>query len=110
VRLTNIYLSEQEYLVFARLDASTLSKTRWKWDLGAHAVAVDVFHGELDGLILTEVELSLGDERLGTPPNARLDVTDDDRYSGGALAALDGQAASTLVLEVVSDPGEHSSR
>jgi len=97
VRLTNIYLSEREYSVFARLDASTLSKTRWKWDVGAHSFAVDVFHGELDGLILAEVELSLGDERLGKPPSAHLDVTDDDRYSGGVLAALEMQAARTLL-------------
>jgi CYTH domain-containing protein len=110
VKLTNIYLSEQEFSVFAELDASTLSKTRWRWDFDDHTLAVDAFHGELAGLILAEVELRLGDDRLGAPPGALADVTDDDHYSGGALAALDGQAARMLVLAISPDVDGRSSK
>jgi CYTH domain-containing protein len=90
VNLMNIYLGEHEYAVFAGLNASTLSKTRWRWDCSSRTIAVDAFRGVLAGLILAEVELRVGDERLGAPPSALADVTDDDRYPGGALAALDG--------------------
>jgi CYTH domain-containing protein len=100
VKLTNIYLDEQEYLAFVGLDATVLSKTRWRWEFGGRAMAVDAFHGDLAGLVLTEVELGLEDERLGTPTNAIAEVTDDDRFSGGTLAALSIEAAEALMRAV----------
>lgn len=110
VKLTNIYLSEQEHSVVAGLDASTLSKTRWQWDVGGFTFAVDAFLGELAGLVIAEVELDLGTERIEAPPNARAEVTDVDRYSGGALAALDRQAAMALVQAVGSGVEDRSPR
>jgi CYTH domain-containing protein len=93
VKLTNIYLSEQEYLALLSLDARLLDKTRWHWDFSGRSMAADDFHGPLAGLLLAEVELGLDDGRLALPPGAIADVTDDDRFSGGALASLSEQGA-----------------
>ena len=54
VRLTNLYLDEREYTMLAGLDASVLTKTRWRWEFGRHTMSADVFHGTLKGLMLAE--------------------------------------------------------
>ena len=77
----------EEYEAVRALPAAELRKTRWRVTWEGHQRAVDEFHGPLGGLVLAEVELGLDDPFLPSPPFARLDVTHDDRYSGGALAA-----------------------
>ena len=105
VKLTNVYLSEQEYEVLAALPAAELSKTRWEIPWQGRTVAIDQFHGRLDGLVLAEVELSPDDVHLELPAFATRDVTNDDRFSGGALAsATDASIAELLrVATTVSD-------
>lgn len=87
VKLTNVYLSHEEFAVLASLPAAELCKTRWR-------VA-----GRLDGLVLAEVELAPGDRRLGRPPFAVRDVTNDDRFSGGALALAPAESVAGLLLD-----------
>ncbi len=104
VQLTNLYLSEQEYEVLTRLGGAEIRKVRRRsTGVGAavgagtgHQVVVDEFGGPLTGLILAEIELRPDQARLAgsaSPPLAVADVTDDDRFSGGALA---GTAADEL--------------
>ncbi len=85
VMLTNIYLSPAEYEVFAALEARELRKTRRQLHVDGRTFAIDEF--PTLGLILAEVELDADEDRLPLPPFADADVTDDDPYSGGALAA-----------------------
>jgi CYTH domain-containing protein len=96
VKLTNMYLSEQEYLALVDLDAKVVSKTRWHWIFSGGSMSADDFHGPLSGLALAEVELG-DDERLASPPGSIADVTDDDRFSGGALSEQDAEALLRLV-------------
>jgi CYTH domain-containing protein len=100
VKLTNIYLSEQEYLALTKLDARVLHKTRWHWEFSGRSLAADDFHGPLSGLVVAEVELGPDDERLAMPPGGIADVTDDDRFSGGALASLSAEEAAALLRVV----------
>ncbi|MGH2353474.1 MAG: hypothetical protein ACRDJN_17865, partial [Chloroflexota bacterium] len=96
VKLTNVYLSYEEFAVLASLPAAELCKTRWRVTWEGKTVAVDQLHGHLEGLVLAEVELAPGDRRLASPPFAARDVTNDDRFSGGALALTDaGPMADT---------------
>jgi CYTH domain-containing protein len=104
VKLTNIYLSESEYEVFRRLPAYELRKTRWRLRAGSRQIIiVDEFHDHLAGLVLAEVELAPGEAFGSLPGVPAVDVTLDDRFSGGRLAAasaaevrelLDGVAAA----------------
>jgi hypothetical protein len=100
VQLTNMYLNEQEYCRFLRLDASILTKTRWHWDIDGRTMSVDALHGDLEGLALAEMEIGLDDDLLGFPPMAIAEVTIDDRFSGGALAALDKGGAEVLMRSI----------
>ncbi len=104
VKATNIYLEEQEYSTFSSLSADQLHKTRWTWEFSGRSLAADEFHGNLEGLILAEVELEVSEDFLTTPPSATADVTADNRFSGGALAALDRLKAIEL-LQVVNSWG-----
>jgi CYTH domain-containing protein len=82
--LTTLYLSEAEHAALARIPAAALSKSR----LSIAPYGVDVFHGELAGLVLAEVEFASVDAAAALRPAAfcRAEVTADPRFAGGALA------------------------
>lgn len=102
LKLTNLYLSAEEYTVLAALAAGESCKTRWHAAWQGKAVAIDQFHGRLDGLVLAEVELGADEPLLPPPPYALRDVTNEDRFSGGALAFAADAAVAALVAEVAA--------
>jgi CYTH domain-containing protein len=97
VSLTNMYLSQSEFDLLQQLDSVSLAKTRWHWPTGTHTLAVDRFEGRLEGLILAEVELREDEARLPALGLAVVDVTDEDRFSGGRLAQLSAEEAVALL-------------
>jgi hypothetical protein len=101
VKLTNMYLSEEEYVLLAGLGGAPLHKTRRRGPPPDRSMAIDEFHGPLVGLVMAELEVEPG-AAPGHPPHLALaEVTDDDRFSGGALAGLNAEAAAALVAYVV---------
>ncbi len=89
VRLTNLYLREDEYEMLRELPANELTKVRWHLPIAGHAFVIDEFEGALVGLVMAELELVPGEPRQPVPEGwEAVDVTDDDGYSGGRLAAL----------------------
>jgi hypothetical protein len=83
--ITTIYLSPEEYEFFAGLPGRELRKRRHH--LGHYSI--DVFDGDLAGLILAEITFPSEDEMRGhpVPDFAVSEVSEDIRYTGGALAA-----------------------
>jgi CYTH domain-containing protein len=83
--ITTFYLSREEYDVLAALPARELRKRRHHFD----RYSIDVFEGELAGLVLAESEFASEEEMRAHPdPDfAVKDVSDDVRYTGGWLAA-----------------------
>jgi CYTH domain-containing protein len=88
---TSIHLDEREWATLAH-DGQVLRKRRFL--VGDLPVAVDVFEGVWAGLVTAEVDLGDGPDRPDLP--ARLaaaglevvrEVTGEDAYTGGALAA-----------------------
>lgn len=81
--ITTIYLSAEEYEVFAALPARELRKRRHHLD----RYSIDVFEGPLEGLLLAETEFASEEEMRAHPlPGFALrDVSDDVRYTGGWL-------------------------
>ena len=65
-----------------------IHKTRHRVVLDAHTVEVDVFHDDLDGLLLAEVEFDSDDALVAFEPPAWFgaEVTDDVAYTNAALA------------------------
>lgn len=81
--MTNIYLSEAEYRVFAALQGQRAVKRRYAVESGV----IDVYE-EARPIAVFEVEFrSEGEAARYVPPHFVLEeVTDDARYSGVALA------------------------
>ncbi len=101
--ITTIYLSSEEYDVFEVLPARELRKSRHSLEDDGHSYGVDVFAGPLDGLILAEVGFETSDqmrEQWRLPPWVRREVSDDLRFSGGALAGLTRGKAATLLRQL----------
>ncbi len=82
--ITTIYLTADEFFVFAGLSAKRLSKSRYS----VPPFGVDVFEGELEGLLLAEAEFdSAADaDALTLPSFIFKEVSADERFTGGQLA------------------------
>jgi CYTH domain-containing protein len=80
---TNIYLTQGEFDLLARLPAKMLSKVRYS----VPPFGIDVFAGELQGLRLAEAEFNSHSEAdaLIIPEYILHEVTEDDRFAGGQL-------------------------
>lgn len=61
-------------------------KTRHIVPHGGHTWEIDVFHGENEGLVLAEIELSSIDEPFTRPAWLGDEVTGDGRYANAALS------------------------
>jgi hypothetical protein len=83
--ITTIYLSPEEYAFFAALPGRELRKRRHR--VGPYSI--DVFDGDLEGLVLAEISFLSEDEMRAhpVPDFAVREVSEDVRYTGGALAA-----------------------
>ena len=86
--LSRILLTPAEYALFDRLDGDRLSKVRRHCICDGHRYAIDVFNGELAGLVLSELEADGLDElqRTSAPPFAEREVTHDPFFDGVNLA------------------------
>ena len=102
VRITNIYLDDEERQALAVLPADEVVKRRWKVTVDEGEIAVDEFRGSLDGLVLGEVELPVDHPRLAMPDFAVADVTDDERFAGGTLARTTEQALREAIADVLT--------
>jgi CYTH domain-containing protein/CHAD domain-containing protein len=69
-------------------EGQRLEKTRQRIAFGEHVIELDVFGGDLDGLVLAEVEFdsAAAMESFEPPPWFGRDVTDDDGYTNASLA------------------------
>lgn len=82
--ITSTYLSRSEYELLAALPAATLTKTR----LSVPPLGVDIFEGQLQGLITAEAEFASDDDyQTFTPPPCCIrEITTDPHFTGGQLA------------------------
>ena len=62
-----------------------IDKTRWLVKSGHHTFEVDEFHGENEGLVVAEVELSSEGETFEKPHFIGKEVTGDRRYYNSCL-------------------------
>jgi CYTH domain-containing protein len=101
--ITNIYLSGGEYAVLAKLQALELHKVRHQIEHDDHIFSVDVFDARLAGLVLAEVGFETPEEMdrsLDLPPWLISEVSNDIRFTGGALASLTANQAAELIRQI----------
>lgn len=88
--ITNIYLSALEVEALAISDANEIRKNRYPFEFAGRRFAVDMFLGELFGLVMAEVSFETATEldNFVPPPFAIADVTNVELFTGGRLCEL----------------------
>lgn len=77
---------DAEQLFVLCIPGTFIDKTRYFIQWNKHIIEVDEFHGENEGLILAEVELSDENENFDIPEWFGMEVTGDIRYYNSQLA------------------------
>lgn len=83
-----IPLSDAEYVALSQIDGKVIEKDRYKVEIDGHHAEVDVFKGDLEGLILIDFEFQSREEmeQFTMPACALADVTQAGFIAGGLLA------------------------
>ena len=88
--ITNTYLNALEAEMLSVFNSNEIRKNRYYFEFEGRRFSVDMFLGDLFGLVLAEVGFDT-DEELDSftkPPFALADVTNDVMFSGGRLSEL----------------------
>lgn len=88
--ITNIYLNALEAETLAMFDANEIRKNRYAFEFEGRRFSVDMFLGDLFGLVLAEVSFETDDEleSFAKPPFAIAEVTKNKLFTGGELSQL----------------------
>ena len=88
--ITNTYLNALETETLSVFNSNEIRKNRYSFEFEGRKFAIDMFLGDLFGLVLAEVSFD-NDEELDSfpkPPFALADVTNEPLFSGGRLCEL----------------------
>jgi len=88
--ITNTYLNALEAEMMSIFNANEIRKNRYPFDFEGRRFAVDMFLGDLFGLVLAEVSFDTDQEldSFPKPAFAIADVTNDPVFAGGTLSQL----------------------
>jgi CYTH domain-containing protein len=88
--ITNTYLNAMETETLSMFDANEIRKNRYPFEYEGSKFSVDMFLGDLFGLVLAEVSFETDEELDGftKPPFAIADVTNNELFTGGSLCGL----------------------
>ncbi len=83
-----ILLNEAEYWVLSQVSSKRLEKRRFSSSDGSYTIELDIFQGDLTGLVLIDFEFKTIDDKASfTPPSyCLLDVTQEKLILGSHLA------------------------
>lgn len=105
-RITNLYSNAEEYAKLSVLEARELRKRRYPYDAPGGRFGIDVFAGELEGLVLAEIEFGSQiafDTFRALPAFAECEVSDDLFFTGGNLAAIPHEVLAARLTELRSE-------
>ena len=88
--ITNIYLNALEAETLSVFEANEIRKNRYPYQWNGHDFSIDMFLGDLLGLVLAEVSFETDAEldSFPKPPFAIADVTNNEVFTGGSLCHL----------------------
>jgi|SRR5438132_1520540 len=88
--ITNVYLDAGEYNTLAIFEANEIRKNRYPFEHEGHNYGIDVFLGDLLGLILAEISFETDEElnEFAMPSFAFAEVTNSELFTGARLADL----------------------
>jgi len=88
--ITNTYLNALEAEILSVFNSNEIRKNRYPFEFEGRKFGIDMFLGDLFGLVLAETSFDT-DEELDNflpPPFALADVTNEPLFSGGRLSEL----------------------
>ena len=88
--ITNTYLNAIEADTLSVFNSNEIRKNRYYFDYDGRKFSVDMFLGDLFGLVTAEVSFDSDEEmdNFPKPPFALADVTNNELFSGGKLSEL----------------------
>ena len=89
--ITNTYLNALEAEVLSSIfNSNEIRKNRYPFEFDGRKFSIDMFLGDLFGLVLAEVSFETDEEldNFPKPPFALVDVTNEPLFSGGRLCEL----------------------
>src|SRR5262247_1768069 len=88
--ITNTYLNPLEAEVLSVFNTNEIRKNRYPFEFEGRKFSVDMFLGDLFGLVLAEVSFETDEEldNFPKPPFALEDVTNNEVFTGGRLSEL----------------------
>ena len=88
--ITNTYLNALEAETLSVFNSNEIRKNRYYFEFEGRRFSVDMFLGDLFGLVLAEVGFDTDEEleSFTKPPFALADVTNDPVFAGGRLSEL----------------------
>jgi CYTH domain-containing protein len=86
--ITNTYLTAAEAEVLAVFEANEIRKNRYQYEYDGRKFSIDMFLGDLFGLVLAETSFESDKEldEFPLPPFALEDVTNNEALTGGKLS------------------------
>jgi CYTH domain-containing protein len=101
--ITNIYLNALETETLNISDANEIRKNRYPFEFEGRKFSVDMFLGDLFGLVLVEVGFETDEELDGfvKPPFAIADVTNVELFTGGRLCELTFADIREEIMKIV---------
>ena len=85
----NLDITKEQYdNLVIKQEGTTINKTRYQFYADGQIIAIDIFHGDLDGLAYMEIEFASEEEskKYKEPDWVIKDVTDNVNYKNGHLA------------------------
>jgi len=88
--ITNTYLNAQEAETLSVFEANEIRKNRYPFEYDGRKFGIDMFLGDLFGLVLAEVSFDTDEdlESFSKPQFALVEVTNNELFSGGKLCEL----------------------
>jgi CYTH domain-containing protein len=99
--ITNTYLNPLEADTLSVFNTNEIRKNRYYFDFEGRRFSVDMFLGDLFGLVLAEVGFQTDEEldNFPKPPFALADVTNEPLFSGGKLSELTFSEVREAILK-----------
>ncbi len=109
--IVSVWLTEDEYAALRQLPGWDLCKVRHYQEFGGSTFALDVYQGDLQGLILCEAEKDSLEALRAVlfPPYALWEVTQDPFFTGGVLCRAgrrEMECAVALILDPAPEEGK----
>ena len=99
--ITNTYLNPLEADTLSLFNTNEIRKNRYYFDFEGRRFSIDMFLGDLFGLVLAEVGFETDEELdcFAKPPFAVAEVTNDPMFSGGQLSELTFSEVREAILK-----------